>query len=101
MFYRIVFLKYVNTLVFKCFYIMFLGEEKLNIFICFRNTLIFDILICLMNLKKINYKHFLNFSDFDTFYLYLMRLLLIQLTTHQETLDHVLLKIFTALRLFE
>ena len=54
-----------------------------------------------MNLKKINYKHFLNFSDFDTLYLYLMRLLLIQLTTHQETSDHVLLKIFTALRLFE
>lgn len=54
-----------------------------------------------MNLKEINYKSFLNFFDFDTLRLYLMRLLLIQLTTHQETSDHVLLKIFTALRLFE
>ena len=41
MFYRGVFMKYVNTFVFKCFYIMFLGEKKLNIFIYFRNTLIF------------------------------------------------------------
>ena len=94
-------MKYVNTFVFKCFYIMFLGGKKLNIFIYFRNTLIFDILICLMNLKGINFKCFLNLFDFNTLYLYLMRLLLIQLTTHQETSNHVLLKIFTALRLFE
>lgn len=75
--------------------------KKLNIFTYFRNTLIFDILICLMNLKGVNFKCFLNFFGFNTLYLYLMRLLLIQLSTHQETSDHVLLKIFTALRLFE
>ena len=79
--------------VFKVFLCSIARGKKLNMILYFRNTHIFDMLICLVHLKEeINFKCFPNFFDFDALYCYLMRLLPIQLNTHQETPDCVLHK---------